>query len=143
MVSFPELALLIPHAERIQAQPEVEGNTARAKAARECEASRVAAGPNRKLEYPFWNFYVGTVRMALAVGGHGGTGQRERSAKARKLASHFPFTLSPSSTSAAFPGARHGGPIRDYFLADGLQWPATDMIGADGWHYQLWASMKR
>ena len=47
MVSFPELALLIPP-ERIQAQAEVEGNTARAKAARECEASRVAAGPNRK-----------------------------------------------------------------------------------------------
>jgi hypothetical protein len=69
MVSFPELALLIPRAERIQAQPEVEGNTARAKGARECEASRVAAGPNRKLEYPFWDFYMGTVRMALAVGG--------------------------------------------------------------------------
>jgi hypothetical protein len=23
---------------------------------------------NHKLEYPFWNFYMGTVRMALAVG---------------------------------------------------------------------------
>jgi hypothetical protein len=68
-VSFPELALLILHAERIQAQPEIEGNTARAKAARECEAFRVAAGPNRKLDHPFWDFYMDTVRMALAVGG--------------------------------------------------------------------------
>jgi hypothetical protein len=33
------------------------------------EDSDVAAGPNRKLEYPFWDFYMGTVRMALAVGG--------------------------------------------------------------------------